>query len=744
MNGPGESGIETRPKKRHPMYLPYMRAVIGLGTLSILYAFWHLFSHGTSYQWLILAALTVVTGTFSIKIPAVNSKISIGDTLFFTNVVLFGPAAGILTAALDALVGSLRSRTSSRRLQYMCFNVGAISISALVGGTAFFWLLGREPLYYRSLGTGYEIVFPLGVLAFLHYFFNSGSVAIIVALEVRKNIVKIWHDSFLWTSITYFAGAAAAGLVSVSAGSITPQVIAVAMPVVLAVYYTYKTYLNKVQEVRSLAYYDSLTLLPNRVLFKEYLSQEIESALPEGKNLALMFLDLDNFKRINDTYGHCIGDLLVRGVAERLAASVRMEQRGGRYSAHDQRIIIGRFGGDEFTVLMRDLKDSQDAARVADRLLKTLADPFALEGHEVSIGASLGISIFPFDGMDADTLLKNADAAMFHAKANERSSYYFFSQSMTQMSPEKLSMENELRKALGRGEFRVHYQPKVDARTGILTGAEALLRWQHPTRGLLAAAEFISLAEETGLIRPIGEWTLRTACAQIADWQNAGLSPVPVAVNLSALQFRQHNLAQSISRIMQEAGVEAKHLELEITEGAIIQDEDEADRSLRALRELGIKISIDDFGTGYSSLSRLRRFTLDALKIDRSFVTDLAANPDDKAIITAIIAMAGSLKLRVIAEGVETGNQLRFLEEQGCDEIQGYLCDKPMPADEFAELLEDRLRYQPLFAARRDHVAGAVASGELPPGQGWVGGRRGSHLRLVSKRDTRSLTAANS
>jgi len=732
--------LASQPKLRHPAFIPYMYSIIGLGGIAILYAAWQLLKPGTNYQWTILAALAIVTSIFSIEIPAVNSKISIVDTLYFTNVVLFGPAAGIITAVLDGLVSSLRCRTKARRLQYACFNMGAMAISALVGGTIFFHMLGRGPLYSRPLHSSYDIFFPLGVLAFTHYLCNSGTVAIIVALESRKNAFEIWLDGFLWTSITYFAGAGAAGLVAVTIGSITPQVFAIAVPAVLAVYFTYKTYLNKVQEVRSLAYYDSLTSLPNRVLFKQQLDQAIASSQQNNQNIALMFLDLDNFKRINDTYGHCVGDLLVKSAGARLAASVRMEDRG----ANEKDIVIGRFGGDEFTVMMTGIDSPQEAGGVAERLLQAFASPFALEGQEVSIAASVGISVYPLDGTDADTLLKNADTAMFHAKDNERSSFHFYSQSMNETSPQKLSMENDLRKALRRGEFRVYYQPKADTRTGTLTGAEALIRWQHPTRGLVPAAEFIMLAEETGLIKPMGEWVLRTACAQVSAWRRNGFSLIPIAVNLSAIQFRQKNLAQMVSQILRETNLEASWLELEITESSIMQNEEEADRSLRELRALGVTISIDDFGLGYSSLSRLKRFAVDALKIDRSFVADLADNPDDRAIATAIIAMASSLRLKVIAEGVETEKQLQFLREQGCDEVQGWLPGRPMPADELAKLLEEDRRSQPLFATDTlsSSTAAVVGSQGFTPGQDGHGSKRSDRkLRLVSNRQSQS--AAN-
>ncbi len=685
-------------ESRHPAYLPYVYSVIALGAVSILYGVWQLSQRNADYQWLVLAALTVITSTCSIKIPAINSRISLGDTLYFTNVVLFGPGAGIITASLDGFVASLRARSDSRRVQYTCLNVAAMATSALVGGTLFFYMVGREPLYFKPLHSFQGIVLPLAAFALIHYFLNSGSIAIGAALESHKSIRDIWRASFLWTSITYFTGAGAAGLTALTMGSFTPHAFAVAIPVLLAVHYTYKTYLNRVQEVRSLAYYDSLTLLPNRVLFKERLERALAGSRQAGKHVAVMFLDLDNFKRINDTYGHWVGDLLMRSVGGRLAASVRTGERNLQRGARDPEVVIGRFGGDEFTILLPEIGRLRDAALVADRLLQAFASPFSLEGHEVSIGASIGISVHPHDGSEADILLRNADTAMFHAKADPQCCYRFYCRSMDEVSPQKVSLENELRKALGGGQLRVYYQPRVDAGSGMLSGAEALVRWEHPEKGLLPAGDFISLAEEIGLIRPVGEWILRTVCAQVSEWRRSGLSPVPVAVNLCAAQFRQKNLTQAVSRALRDSGLEADLLELEVREGTVMQAEEETDRSLQEMRRLGVRVSIDNFGTGYSSLARLRELALDALKIDRSFVAELSENPNKGSIAVAIIAMAKSLKLRVVAEGVETEEQVEVLRKQGCDELQGWLVGKPMPADEFAELLESSHFRRPLIA----------------------------------------------
>ena len=342
----------------HSAYGPYLYAVIGLGVAAVASSAIRLQHLDIGYQWLILASLTVLTSTYCIKIPAINSKISIGDTLYFTNVLLFGTAAGVITAALDGLAGSIRARTRSRRLQYTLFNMAAMACSAHVAGSLFFYL-APPGLVSREQNPGFaDMLLPLGVLAFTHYLVNSGSVAIIVALEKRKNVLGIWKESFLWTSITYFAGAAAAGFIAITIGAVTPQVLGVAVPVLLAVYFTYKTYLEKVDEVRSLAYYDSLTGLPNRVLFKEQLDEALAWSERRQIMLAVMFLDVDHFKRVNDTYGHSIGDLLLRSVASRLTASVRTYGADRLLASEDQTLVIGRFGGDEFIVILQGCSDS--------------------------------------------------------------------------------------------------------------------------------------------------------------------------------------------------------------------------------------------------------------------------------------------------------------------------------------------------------------------------------------------------
>ena len=442
------------------------------------------------------------------------------------------------------------------------------------------------------------------------------------------------------------------------------------------------------EQIRILAYYDNLTGLPNRTFFKEILNRTLVRARRRQENSAILIIDIDNFKRINDTLGHTVGDHLLKAAAEKLSACIRKTDSVARLDEDQTTEVVSRLGGDEFVVLLSELVNAQDAVIVAQRMLNDLSRPIMVGDREVFLSASIGISLCPSDGEDVDTLLKNADAAMSHAKSRGSNSYQFYEESMNAAALKRLTLEGELRRAMEHDEFLVHYQPKLDVPTRKITGMEALVRWQHPERGLVSPADFIPLAEETGLIVPIGEWVLRTACAQNKAWQDAGFEPLSVSVNLSSRQFEQQNLTGAVTAALHDTGLAAQYLELEITESMLMRDPEETIMILQAFENKGIRISIDDFGTGYSSLSYLNRFPLDYLKIDRAFVMNITTNPDDAAITTAIVAMAHSLKLKVIAEGVETEEQLAFLRGLGCDEVQGYLFSRPVPAEKFAELLK--------------------------------------------------------
>jgi diguanylate cyclase (GGDEF)-like protein/PAS domain S-box-containing protein len=423
------------------------------------------------------------------------------------------------------------------------------------------------------------------------------------------------------------------------------------------------------------AHHDMLTGLPNRVLFQVRFDEALARAKRHQQTLAVVLLDLDHFKTINDSLGHAAGDQLLEAVAARLGARVRETD------------TVARLGGDEFALLLDDTKSPQAAAVVGRALIDALAAPFQLAGHQLYVTASLGVACYPQDGSDQESLLKNADTAMYRAKAEGRNNCQFFSQEMNERALETLVLGNSLRLALARDELFVHYQPQYALASGRTTGVEALVRWRHPEHGLVPPSRFIPLAEESGLIEPIGEWVLRTACRQMRSWQDAGLPLERIAVNLSARQFRHPDLLQHIADVLAETGLAARHLELEVTESMVMQHAEDAAAVLAQLKATGITIAVDDFGTGYSSLSYLKRLPIDILKIDQSFVRGVPQGTDDVAIIRAIIAMAKSLKLRLIAEGIENADQRAFLEREGCEEGQGYLFGRPAPAEAIEQLL---------------------------------------------------------
>lgn len=442
------------------------------------------------------------------------------------------------------------------------------------------------------------------------------------------------------------------------------------------------------EKIHLLAYYDSLTGLPNRTFHRELMKRAIEHAKRHHEIFALIYLGLDNFQRINDTFGHSVGDILLKTVADRLTASLRKSDYvATSYEGEEATEVISRVGGDEFILLAPDLTQAQDAAKTAHRLLREISEPYDLSGREVFMSASIGIALYPNDGTEVDDLLKNADTAMGHAKNEGKNNYQFYSASMNSSVLELLTLENDLRKALARNELVLYYQPRVDAATRMVTGMEALLRWMHPNRGLILPMEFIPLAEANGLIVPIGEFVIRTVCGQIKTWREAGYKQTQVALNVSSRQFDQENFAEVIREILLDTMISPQRLELEITESTLMRNPEKAIQTLTELKAMGMGVAIDDFGTGYSSLSHLKRLPLDFLKIDRSFVNGLASSPSDQAIIRATIAMAHSLNLKVIAEGVETEEQLSFLQEHGCDEIQGYFFSRPLPSGEIPGIL---------------------------------------------------------
>ena len=427
-----------------------------------------------------------------------------------------------------------------------------------------------------------------------------------------------------------------------------------------------------------LAHHDQLTGLPNRILLHDRTRQAIAHAHRHTGQVGLLYIDLDGFKHVNDSLGHSVGDKLLRAVSQRLVATVRSSD------------TVCRQGGDEFVILLPEIDRRASAGQIAEKLVQVCGAVYHIDGQEMHISLSVGVAIYPEDGGDVDSLMRNADAAMYHAKESGRNNFQFFAPEMLARARERVSLQSSLHGALSRKEFRLYYQPKVNLKSGNIIGAEALLRWQRPGRGMAMPNQFIPVAEDSGLILSIGEWVLREACRQNRVWQDAGLQPIPVSVNISHAQFRQKSFLDTVLRTLDETGLDPRFLEIELTESAVMRDVEHTGNVLRALKDLGVQVAIDDFGTGYSSLSYLKRLPIDTLKIDQSFIHDVATDPDDAAIVTAVIVMARSLRHKVIAEGVETREQAAFLQRQLCDEMQGFYFSQPLSASDFPRLLQTR------------------------------------------------------
>jgi diguanylate cyclase (GGDEF)-like protein/PAS domain S-box-containing protein len=434
--------------------------------------------------------------------------------------------------------------------------------------------------------------------------------------------------------------------------------------------------------LKQLANYDSLTGLANRTMFRDRLGQAMARAKRRGKPMALMFLDLDRFKRVNDELGHEAGDRLLEHVGRTLVECLRAADSVSRDGGMPH--TLSRLGGDEFTLIVENIGGAEDAAHVARRVLEALSEPFRVGGVELVVTVSIGISMYPTDDVDLDTLVRHTDMAMYRSKSLGRATYSFFSDDLTAAVTARVSLEASLRRAIEREEFLLHYQPKSDLRTGKVTGVEALVRWHRPGHGLVPPDRFVGVLEDTGLILPVGAWVIRAACEQLAAWDRLGVPPMRMAVNLSARQFRHLYLASMIEDSLRQNAIDPQRLEIELTESLLMEDNDSTRAMLESFRRMGVRLAIDDFGTGHSSLSYIRRFAIDTLKIDRSFVQSLPENGEDAAICSAVIALGRNMKMRVVAEGVETAEQAQMLRELGCDELQGYWLSRPMPGEEFA------------------------------------------------------------
>ncbi len=646
--------------------------------------------------WLLLAAANLVASFFPVRLPYLKQKsqsviMTASDIFVFTAILLFSAEVAVTIAAIDCLLGSFKKAQVAR----MFLNISQISIVTFVVAHLFYGWVGQTPPLSVSVEDNlYSVFIKLFFCAALYFVGNTAAVSRAISLTTKDSFLSIWKESFLWSSLTSLTGVAVALGVFMNFERAQFLAISVALPVILVMIYAYKMNHDRIemlQEKLTLANYDSLTGLPNRDRFQEQLEEDLEAARAAGGSLALLLLDLDRFKNINDSLGHASGDKLLREVARQLVTCVRTSD------------TVARLGGDEFTIIVPAHGEYRpaDPTVLADRILECLRKPFSVDGKEVFITTSIGISVFPTDGSDPETLFKNADMAMYEAK-KVGNRHKLYNTEMSVQVLERISLESQLRRAVEQDDFTIHYQPQVDLINGRITGVEALARWRHAERGWISPGVFIPLAEETGLIWDLGASILRLACTQAEKWVDSGFDDFSIAVNLSAHQLKRPGMTAIVEEILAEAGLPPGCLELELTEGTIMENTELTSGVLNQFKDLGVRVAIDDFGTGYSSLSYLKRFRIDKLKIDRSFVRDIPSSTNDSEIVAAIIVMGHNLNLRITAEGVETNEQLRFLRNHGCDEMQGFRFSRPIPADEITEMLvRMKAREQDVVQMRR-------------------------------------------
>jgi len=701
---------------------------------------------------LVLSGLMVlVSSRLSVKIPHVNTNVTVSDAFIFLVLLLYGGFAGILLALADGLFGGLRIRG---KLITVLFNCGMMISSTFTTVVVLRFFFG--PIHGLRFLPWQMFIAAMAVMAMVQYFTSSGICAIGLAFKTGQPIWQTWQRHYLWTSITYLTGAALAAATSNSVDKVGLAILFLGVPIIGIVYFTYNKYLNEIRETaamaeqaereraeaeraraeaereraeqaerhveelnrhiaeqeristqlqeskdhfRHAAFHDALTNLPNRALLTENLKFVIERAKNhEDYQFAVLFLDLDRFKNVNDSLGHSIGDQLLIAMARRLESCIREVD------------MVARLGGDEFAILLDGIANGGDATNMARRIQEKLASPFNLSGHEVFTTTSIGIALSSTGYDHPENMLRDADTAMYRAKAQGKACYEVFDKGMHTHAVYLLQMENDLRRALEREEFRVYYQPIVSLDNGQLAGFEALIRWQHPERGFVNPSDFIPLAEDTGLVIPIGEWVLKRACQQLAQWQwqSPANRQLFMSVNLSSKQVTQPDLVETIREILEQTRVEAKHLKLEITESAVMENADMAARLLRRLKALGVQLSIDDFGTGYSSLGYLHRFPVNTLKIDRSFVGRIGEAAENIEIVRTIVSLAENMGMEVVAEGVETLSQLTQLRKLNCQYGQGYLFSRPVDADSVTAWISKRPHWQAdLFPAVNEHHAPA-------------------------------------
>ncbi len=692
----------------------FMWLVVAVGAAACLYSAFKLPPNTIDGYFLLLAIVTAAIGSrIAIRIPQVNVNITVEDTFVFIALLHYGSAAGVMVGALAGVCAGLRI---SRKLRTVAFGGAALACAVFATGTVLKLIFGSTTDLLKSdVGVAISALCLMGLVQYLVHTLIGATAT---AFKTGETIWHMWSRNFLWISISYFSGAAGAGFILSSMGTSRIWALLVCIPIIIIVYFSYDRYMREVkasaryaeeaerrraeseheraeqaerhvlelnnyiveqerisrvleetkEHFRHAAFHDSLTGLPNRGMFTQLLQAEIESAkLKSDHMFAVLFLDLDRFKNINDSLGHTHGDLLLVAFAERLERTLRPVD------------TLARFGGDEFAILLSGMSDTTDAVRVAQRIQNELCQPFVLDKNSAFATSSIGIALSSTGYDKPEDILRDADTAMYRAKENGKARYEVFDHGMHARAVSRLQLESDLRQAVEQKEFCVYYQPIVSLETGRLAGFEALVRWNHPRRGLVSPADFIPVAEETGLIVPIGEWVLTEACNRIREWQIAspGHRSLSLSVNLSARQVAQNDLLERIKEALETSKLSPHCLKLEITESVVMENAEAAALMFKQLRSLGVQLSIDDFGTGYSSLSYLHRFPLNYLKIDRSFVGRLTTD-NDNAIVRTISTLAHNLGMEIIAEGIETEEQYQQLRMLGCEYGQGFLFSQPV------------------------------------------------------------------
>ena len=706
----------------------YMWLVVLVGGVACAYSAFFLPKVASDPYFFLLVVVTIGVGSrVGIRIPQLNTNITVDDTFVFIALLMYGREGATVIGAIAGLCSVLRI---SKRLRNVLFAPAALCCAVFLTSTVLQFLFGSTAnLFQRGPSAA---VIAMCVMGLVQYLSHTGLVAVANAFKDNQSIWKMWSRNYLWISITYFAGAAAAGLIVSSIGTARFYALLVTVPVIAMVYFSYDRYLREVkasarqaelaeraraelereraeqaerhvqelnsyiaeqerisraledtkEHFRHAAFHDSLTGLPNRLMFSELLKVEIEGAKHRPDYLfTVLFLDLDRFKNINDSLGHTHGDLLLVAFAQRLEGCLRPMD------------TLARFGGDEFAILLSNLDDASDAIRVAQRIQEKLTAPFELDKNSAFTTASIGIALSSTGYDRPEDILRDADTAMYRAKENGKARYEMFDTGMHANAVSRLRLESDLRQAIEQQEFCIHYQPIVVMETGRLAGFEALVRWNHPERGLVVPDEFIPAAEETGMIVPMGQWVLEQACISLMEWQRQSpcFRTLSLSVNLSARQIAQPDMIDQVKRALERSGLNPHCLKLEITESVVMENAEAATAMFKQLRALGVQLSIDDFGTGYSSLSYLHRFPVNYLKIDRSFVSRMTEANDNAEIVRTIATLARNLGLEVIAEGVETPEQYQQLKALGCEYGQGYLFSYPVASSDVPTFLAKEL-----------------------------------------------------